>query len=131
MFPTKTGKRQKAITKGKANIMSGKISKRKATALVEAGLMSAEDYQKGVESGLIAGNGGGSAGEYTDNQQDCLTQLGKVLTKFSGVEKTATAMHKIDEDYFKITVYRKGTKTWRRAMGISEEDSEETAESES
>ncbi|GAG30181.1 unnamed protein product, partial [marine sediment metagenome] len=44
---------------------------------------------------------------------------GKVLNQFSGQEKTATAMHLIDEDLFKITVYRKGTQTWNRAMGVN------------
>jgi len=105
--------------------MTNKITKKNAAALVEAGLMTEEQYRQGVADGLIAGNGGGRAGEYTDNQQDCLSQLGEVLNKFSGQEKTATAMHLIDEDYFKITVYRKGTQTWNRAMGISEEDAEE------
>lgn len=104
--------------------MSTKISKKKARAQVEAGLMTEENYQKGVDLGIIAGNGGGRAGECTDNQQDCLGQLGKILNKFSGQEKTPTAMHLIDEDLFKITVYRKGTQTWNRAMHVSEESSE-------
>lgn len=105
-----------------------KISKKKAQGLVEMGIMTEDQLKEGVEKGLIAGNGGGRGGEYTDNQQDCLAQLGKVLNKFSGQEKTATAMHHIDKCLFKITVYREGTQTYNKAMGISEEPAEEEAD---
>jgi len=109
--------------------MSNKTSKKNAMALVEAGLMTEDQYREGIEKGVIAGNGGAGAGEYTDNQQDCLSQLGKVLNKFSGQEKTATAMHLIDKCLFKITVYREGTQTYNRAMHITEEPAEVSDES--